>query len=309
MYNHYLDTFVAVADLGSFAKAAEALFITRTAVVKKINGLEARLGLELFVRSNQGVTLTGAGATLYKDAKYIINYSKTAVARAKNCNNQASNIIRIGKSLNTPCDILEEIWPQVQKCCPELKLNIIPFENTTEAVNDMFKNLGRDIDAYIGLVDPAVLSYRKCIGLRLKTEPLKIAFPASHRFSSKKKIRMRDLYGEKLMLVQKGRFVCYDNVRDYIAKNHPLIEIVDCETIEISAFNRCVNSDGIIVILEPWKKIHPLFKTVQVPWDYTGDWGIVCATKPSPQVVKFLDVVACILGLTEEDFFEGFDKK
>ena len=37
MYNHQLDTFIQVADAGSFSKAAEALFISSTAVMKQIN--------------------------------------------------------------------------------------------------------------------------------------------------------------------------------------------------------------------------------------------------------------------------------
>ena len=40
MYNSYLDTFICVADCGSFNKAAEQLFISPTAVMKQINALE-----------------------------------------------------------------------------------------------------------------------------------------------------------------------------------------------------------------------------------------------------------------------------
>ena len=44
MYNHQLDTFIVVADSGSFNKAAEALFISPPAVIKQINLLEDSLG-------------------------------------------------------------------------------------------------------------------------------------------------------------------------------------------------------------------------------------------------------------------------
>ena len=170
MYDPHLDTFIKVADTGSFSKAAEQLFISPTAVVKKINILESNLGVRLFTRTYHGVALTAAGMALYNDAKYIINYSNIAVSRAKNAMSEQSNIIRIGKSLNTPCDILMDIWPDVQQLCPELKLSIIPFENTTDAVDDMFRNLGYDRDAYIGLIDPTSLAFRKCMGLRMRTE-------------------------------------------------------------------------------------------------------------------------------------------
>ena len=48
MYNPQLDTFVTVAERGSFTKAAEELCITPTAVIKQINLLESKLGLKLF---------------------------------------------------------------------------------------------------------------------------------------------------------------------------------------------------------------------------------------------------------------------
>ena len=58
MYNHQLDTFIKTADLGSFGKAGEALYISSTAVIQQINLLENLCGFKLFVRSNHGVKLT-----------------------------------------------------------------------------------------------------------------------------------------------------------------------------------------------------------------------------------------------------------
>lgn len=62
MYNHQLDTFIQVAEVGSFSKAAAALYITPTAVIKQMNLLEATVGVPLFVRTHRGLTLTAAGS-------------------------------------------------------------------------------------------------------------------------------------------------------------------------------------------------------------------------------------------------------
>lgn len=102
MYNPQLETFIRVADAGSFHKAAEESFITPTAVIKQINLLEETLGVRLFDRSHRGLTLTGAGRFLYQDAKYIIQYCRDSVTRAKNAMQEASGIIRIGSSPMTP---------------------------------------------------------------------------------------------------------------------------------------------------------------------------------------------------------------
>ena len=96
MYNPQLETFIKVADAGSFNKAAEQSFITPTAVIKQINLLEAGLGVALFDRTHRGLTLTKAGKSLYRDSKYIIQYCRDSVVRAKNAMQQDEQIIRTG---------------------------------------------------------------------------------------------------------------------------------------------------------------------------------------------------------------------
>ena len=54
MYNHQLETFIRVADAGSFNKAAEESYITPTAIIKQINLLEDSLGVKLFERTRPG---------------------------------------------------------------------------------------------------------------------------------------------------------------------------------------------------------------------------------------------------------------
>ena len=46
MYNPMLDTFITVADYGSFTKAAAQLYISPTAVMKQMNALEQHLQLQ-----------------------------------------------------------------------------------------------------------------------------------------------------------------------------------------------------------------------------------------------------------------------
>ena len=104
MYNPQLDTFIAVADAGSFNKASEKLYVSPNAVMKQMNLLESNLGLHLFERTHRGLQLTPAGQSLYHDALYIIQYSKDAIARAKHFNPQKT--LRIGVSFTTPVEYL-----------------------------------------------------------------------------------------------------------------------------------------------------------------------------------------------------------
>lgn len=126
VYNPQLETFIRVADAGSFNKAAEQAYITPTAVIKQINLLEADLDVKLFERTHRGLTLTKAGISLYNDAKYVIQYCRDSVIRARNAMQEGDNIIRIGTSPMTPDGVLVELWPKIHERCPEIKFQLIP---------------------------------------------------------------------------------------------------------------------------------------------------------------------------------------
>lgn len=82
LYDPHLDLFLQVAELGSFSKAAEAGYITPSAVIKQINLLEDELGVRLFERTYKGLKLTKAGESLKKDAPELIRMSREAASRA-----------------------------------------------------------------------------------------------------------------------------------------------------------------------------------------------------------------------------------
>ncbi len=83
MYNPQLETFLCVAEAGSFNKAAERLYISPPAVIKQINLLEESLDLQLFVRTHRGLQLTSAGRSLVQDAKYTSSSTARTPSRGR----------------------------------------------------------------------------------------------------------------------------------------------------------------------------------------------------------------------------------
>lgn len=180
LYNPQLDTFIAVADAGSFSKASESLYITPTAVIKQINILENHLNLKLFVRTHRGLYLTEAGKSLYNDAKYMIHFASEAAERASNADLHEHNLIRIGTSPMTPAELLTQIWPKVHAFHPEIRFKLVPFENTPENAREILTNLGRNIDMVAGIFDKKLLDTCQCAGLVLKEEPICVAVSVNH---------------------------------------------------------------------------------------------------------------------------------
>lgn len=157
MYNPQLDTFICVVEAGSFSKAADKLYISPPAVIKQINSLENNLGVQLFARTHRGLVVTAAGESLYQDAKYMVNYSKEAIERAKKAGNDEDDVIRVGISPMTPPQVFVELWPRIQEQYPKVKFKLVPFENTPENAREILVNLGQNIDVIAGIFDETML--------------------------------------------------------------------------------------------------------------------------------------------------------
>ena len=135
MYNPQLETFLCVVEAGSFSKAGEKLYISAPAVIKQINSLESSLGVQLFDRTHRGLKITQAGESMYKDAKYVIQYCKESVARAEKAEKAKEEVIRVGISPLTQPQIFVKLWPEIQKIYPNMKFQLVPFENTLEKLH------------------------------------------------------------------------------------------------------------------------------------------------------------------------------
>lgn len=295
MYNPQLDTFLRVADAGSFNKAAEAAYITPTAVIKQINLLEEELDVKLFERSHRGLKLTKAGMSLYKDTKYIIQYCRDSVVRAKNAMQEDVNVIRIGTSPMTPAGILVELWPKIHVICPEIKFQLVPFENTPENAREILKNLGQNIDVVAGIFDDTLLNVRSCAGFEISRQPLCCAVSIHHPLASKNKLNPRDLYGENLMLMHRDWSHYVDELRDDIWQNHSEIHIIDFDFYSVDIFNRCENSNDILMAVQAWDTVHPLLKVIPVEWEHSIPYGLLHSKTPSDAVKRFLNAIHMVL--------------
>ncbi len=287
MYNPQLTTFISVAENGSFTKAADALFITPTAVMKQINALEERLGMTLFARTNHGLQLTEAGECFLQDAKYIIDYSVRAIAKAKEIDDKDKRqSIRIGTSIMTPAKFLLDVWAEIQKFDPYLKIELIPFENTPINSVEILRNLGKHIDIVAGLYDDGFLKERGCKAAHLYDKKLLFAIPVTHPLSGKAKIDLSDLKGRKVMLIRKGWNEYIDRLRASLAANGT--EIEDFDMFNLSAFNRAAQENVPIITVEGWEDVHPLLRNVSADWEYRIPFGILYSPTPTKQVKNFI---------------------
>lgn len=289
MYNYMLETFVAVAESGSFSKAAERMFMSPTAVMKQINSLEKHFDLRLFERRPSGIRLTSSGAVILRDARLIINFSQKSVAEAKRAERSADNIFCVGSSLLNPAKPFFDLWYKLNSSFSDFKLNVVPFDDNCDGILSEISALGEKFDFLVGVCDSKTWPNR-CNMLKLGHYRKMVAVPREHRLAQKDIIEIEDLYGETLMMVKRGDSGLNDFLRNDLERFHPEIKIESTQQFyDLSVFNRCIKTGCVLLTIECWRDVHPGIVTIPVNWDYTIPYGLLYSLKPSENVQRFLD--------------------
>lgn len=287
MYDRHLDTFIQVADCGSFLKASEKLHISANAVTKQINLLESDLDVKLFQRSTQGLVLTEAGKLIYSEAKKMIRHSNSVLQKARELEARKEMVIHIGVSLMNPATILLEQWHKASELHPNIRLEIVPFEDTVPAFQEVLDKLGQKIDLISCPYQTAYWGDRYN-SFHLRDLPICIACAKTHRLAEKTRLSVEDLYGETLIITKRGLSSYLDPVRDELEQKHPQIRLRDVEYIDVNLFNQLAIGNELLLSAECWSNVHPLLATISVDWNYTVPYGLIYAKEPPKEVLEFI---------------------
>lgn len=291
MFNPLLTAFVCAADCGSFTKAAEKLFISPTAVMKQINALETHLDLCLMERTPQGIRLTPAGEIIYKDARFLFDYSKRSIDSAHRAMAATNRTFRVGTSLLNPAKPFMDLWYRVGQQFPDYTLQLIPFEDDHTGILTEIGALGDKFDFLMGVCD-SKLWLGRCNFLSLGRCQKMVAVSRDHHLASRKRLRISDLYGETLMMVKEGDSAVNDQLRADLTRDHPAIQIEDTpQFYDVSVFNRCAQTGNVLLILDCWQEVHPALVSIPVDWDYSLPYGLLYALEPSEAVSRFVEAV------------------
>lgn len=171
----HLRYFIAIADEGSFSRAAERVNVAQPALSAHVRRMEAELDVELLVRSPKGVEPTDAGKVLLNRARLLIADFESTLQDARGIGREPTGTVRVGLP-GTISDILSlPLIVETRRRYPDIKLLI------TEAMSGYVKEWVLE-----GRVDLAVLySQGNDAGLlqeRLLEEELVVLMPPESGF-------------------------------------------------------------------------------------------------------------------------------
>jgi DNA-binding transcriptional LysR family regulator len=127
-----LRTFVAIAETGSFTRAAEVVFKTQSAVSMQMRRLEEKIGKPIFSRDGRASRLTEEGERLLGYARRLIRLSDETVAAFDDTELQGS--VRLGTPDDYADRFLPEILARFARSNPRVEVSVIcePSTNLIE---------------------------------------------------------------------------------------------------------------------------------------------------------------------------------
>lgn len=185
-----LEAFIAVAELGSFRRAATSLGVSQPALTRRLQRLEAVAGTELLDRRTQPIRLTAAGTTLLPEAQEAIARLRAALRRA--ADPDRGQRIEIGclptlavRHLGPLLLAHRRRWPQAE---------VVLHESSATEIRAMLE--ANRVDFALAAIGAERWNVER---LPLFEEPFFLVLPAGHRLAGRRSIAWAELRGERMV--------------------------------------------------------------------------------------------------------------
>lgn len=193
-----LTALVTVAEVGSVTKAAQLLHLVQPAVTRQIRTLEEEVGVPLFDRTRQGMTLTPAGEVLVERARRALHELELARTEIRPADRgEVTGIVRVGL-LESVLDVLAEpLATAVVRRHPGIELRILTAYSGY--LRDWLDSGDIDLSLLYNLDDPASLTV-----IPLLREPLWAVAPPGAGLSPSSPVPWEKVLAQPLVLPVTG---------------------------------------------------------------------------------------------------------
>jgi LysR family hydrogen peroxide-inducible transcriptional activator len=194
---HQLRYVCAIAETGSFSRAAERCQVAQPSLSQQVLKLEEDLGAKLFDRLGRSVRLTEAGSAFMPHARSILNQMETARSSVADKCADVRGSVAVGVIPTIAPYLMPRYAAAFAKKYPEAKLRIV--EETTPTLVENLRNLSIDL-AILALP----LRHKDLELFPLRTEPLFAVLPKDHPRAGVKSLALKDLRGESFVMLRDG---------------------------------------------------------------------------------------------------------
>lgn len=213
--------FLAVVEESHFTRAAERLHVSQPTLSQQIRELEAELGAPLFDRIGKRVRLTAAGEIFREHAQRAakeIEEARVAISELEGLK-RGEIIVGVVQTVNTY--LIPGVVARFSAAYPSIRVEVreLASGQIEAGIIAGSLNLG------IGFVPP---QDEKIEAERLFGEDLVLVVPSGHRLAERKRVRMRELDGEPLVMLSPAyctRRLVDESLRESGARPRIMVEM------------------------------------------------------------------------------------
>jgi len=205
-----LNTFVEVARLGSFSRAAEKVLRSQPAVSAQIRQLEQEYGHRLFDRTAKSVRLTPAGEVILDYARQLLALRAHSLRAVAERNGVPVGTLSIGANEGTFLYVLPKVFAKYHRMFPKIRISV--YRNFTHKVIEKVEDGALDL----GIVTLPVKSPSLNVVPLFKDKVLLMVGSGSPLFG-KRSVTMEELSQQPLIIPKTGstRKLIEKNLRAY----------------------------------------------------------------------------------------------
>ncbi|HEU5338446.1 MAG TPA: LysR family transcriptional regulator [Sulfuricaulis sp.] len=248
-----LQVFLAVAEAGSFTRAAERIYLTQPAISKRIAALESEIGTRLFDRIGRGIHLTPAGEALLIRARHVLLELEDIKRGITNLSGSIAGELQVATSHHIGLHRLPGPLKQFHESYKQVRLNL-QFMDSEKACQAVAK----------GDLELAVVTLPPKTSAPLKTEkiwddPLDIVVSPGHPLAREKHVKLEKLLDYPAILPGPGTYTreiilnAFSSLRDRIqigmATNYlEVLKMLAAIGLGWSALPRTMIDEGLKVV-------------------------------------------------------------
>lgn len=222
---HQLRYFVAVAEHGSFSRAAEHCHVSQPSLSQQIMKLESKLGQQLFDRLGRRIALTDAGRQLLEHATMILAEVENAKRQMRDSDGRVHGKLSIGAIPTIAPYLLPPAIESFLRRHPEVEVTI--QEDLTGHL--IAAILAGEVDlALVALPIPDTRLHVE----PLMTEPLLLAMPRGHRLAKRRRITLAEMAEERFILLSEMH--CLGEQVMSFCRGHAFEPRIACRSAQLS---------------------------------------------------------------------------
>jgi LysR family hydrogen peroxide-inducible transcriptional activator len=193
---------VAVAQERNFRRAAEKSFISQPALSLAIQKLEEELGLKIFERGKNNISVTPVGMEIVGQAQRTLEEAEHIREIAKQGKDHLAGTLRLGIIYSVGPYLLPDLVPALKKLAPDMPLEI--EENITANLDTLLHNGKLDV-----IIIALPFGDSGIITKAVYDEPFEVVVDNEHRWVNRRSIKAEELAAEKVLLLDSGH--CFSN--------------------------------------------------------------------------------------------------